>query len=185
MIKLLNEEYLYYCLDVAASETRVSGTTPLSGEAQKENFKKFFTDVDKYSVIGYFDNEKLVSWIILGFYDTEKYGKFWVITNLFSTNKREFFNFVNPEISELMRAAFMQAEERGFFKYFYCVSERISKVYEKQWGKRNPLNYHGVYKLEDVAVIPANTVPESELFWGLMGREIRPHDMYIKARIKR
>ena len=185
MIKQLTKDDIPFCLSVMFAHHKVSGTRPLSKDLQEEHLSNCINNPDKYKVLGYFEDEQLVSWISIGFYDGPKYGKFWVVLDLFSTKKRGYFSFKNPEISELLSSAFNLAESLGVYQYFYCVSERISKVYESQWAKKNPMNYHGVYELRDLAVIPANTIPESNLFWGMMGRETRPHDMYIKIRIKK
>lgn len=185
MIKQLTKDDIPFCLSVISAENKISGTTPLDSERQINYLNHCIQDTDKYRVLGYFENDQLISWINIGFYEGNTYGKFWILLNLFSTKKRGYFSFKNPEISELLATAFNVAESREVYQYFYCVSERISKVYESQWAKKNPMNYHGVYELKDLAVIPANTVPKSNLFWGMMGKEMRPHAMYIKARIKK
>lgn len=185
MIKQLTHEDLPYCLSVILQKKKISGTVPLKTEAHEVYLTKFFSDDKKYKVLGYFEDGALVSWLALGFYETETLGKFWLVLNMFSTKQRTYFNFTNPEISDLFKASFELAESMGVYQYFYCVSEKIAKVYETQWAKKNPMNYHGVYELKDLAVVLANTVPDNPLYWGLMGYETRPHDMYIKARIKK
>jgi hypothetical protein len=185
MIKHLTKDDIPYCLSVMLSQKKFSGTTPPSAESQEKHLNIFFSDTEKYTMLGYFKNDQLVSWVTIGFYEGPKYGKFWVVLHLFSTLKHNYFSFRNPEISELISNAFNVAESKGVYRYFYCVSEKISKAYEIQWAKKNPLNYHGVYELEDIAVIPANTIPESKMFWRLMGEETRPHVMYIKSRIRK
>jgi len=184
MIRLLNKNDTSQCLPIILAQKKISGTTPLSADLHEKYLDKFFNDPEKYKVIGYFEHDVLISWISIGFYETQAHGKFWLVLNLFSDKKRQLFNFTSPEISEIFAEAFNVAESMGVYQYFYCVSEKISKVYERQWAKKNPMNYHGVYELKDIAIIPANTVPESKLYWGLLGEETRPHDMYIKARIR-
>jgi hypothetical protein len=185
MIKHLTKDDIPYCLSVISAEHKISGTTPLDSNRQINYLDYCIDNPTKYSVLGYFENDQLISWINIGFYEGPTYGKFWVLLNLFSTKKRGYFSFKNAEISELIATAFNVAESKGVYRYFYCVSEKISKVYEAQWAKKNPLNYHGVYELEDIAVIPANTIPDSKMFWKIMGEQMRPHAMYIKSRIRK
>lgn len=185
MIRPLTKDDIPFCLSVISQEHKVSGTTPLDSDKQAEYIDYCIDNPEKYYVFGYFDNQQLISWMTIGFFEGKKYGKFWIILNLYSTRKRGYFSFKNAEISELLANAFKTAESREVYQYFYCVSEKIARVYEAQWAKKNPMNYHGVYELKDLDVVPANTIPVSELYWGMMGRETRPHAMYIKARIKK
>lgn len=185
MIKQLTKDDIPFCLSVISQHYKVSGTTPLDSDKQAAYIDSCIDNPENYYVFGYFDNEELISWMTIGFFEGEKYGKFWIILNLYSTRKRGYFSFKNPEISDLLATAFNLAEAQGVYQYFYCVSEKIARVYEAQWAKKNPMNYHNVYELKDLAVIPANTVPKSNMFWGMMGKEMRPHAMYIKARIKK
>lgn len=184
MIKILEYSDKEYCLSIVKAQVKISGTKPIDSSLQESNFEKFFTD-DRYVNIGYYENNELNSFLTIGFYQTIKYGNFWIIINVVNINKGNYFSFKRPEFSELFSTAFKLAESKGYYQYYYSVSKKISKIYEKQWGKYNPLNYHGVYELKDIAVVPANTIPNDELYWGLLGYETKPHDMYIKARIKK
>lgn len=131
--------------------------------------------------LGYFEDDKLISWINIGFYENNMRGKFWVITGLFTSVFGERFSFSRPEFGLLLKQAFEITEERGYFQYFYCVSERLERVYERQW-KKNPWGFNGVYELTTLAVVPANTKPEFELYWRLMGQELKPDNIVIKSR---
>ena len=73
------------------------------------------------------------------------------------------------------------AEEKGYFQYFYSIAERLERVYERQW-KKNPWGFNGRYDLVTLDVVPANTKPEFELYWRLMGQELKPDNIVIKAR---
>ena len=54
-------------------------------------------------------------------------------------------------------------------------------MYERQW-KKNSYAIQGKYDLTTLAVVPANTKPEFELYWRLMGQELKPDAIAIKAR---
>ena len=131
--------------------------------------------------IGYFEDDKLISWVSIGFYESKMRGKFWVITDLFTTMFGERFSFSRPEIGLLFKQAFEIAEEKGYFQYFYCIAERLERVYERQW-KKNPWGFNGKYELITLDIVPANTQPEYELYWRLMGKELKPDNIAIKAR---
>jgi hypothetical protein len=108
-------------------------------------------------------------------------GKFWVISNFFSSVYTSYFNFNRPEFGMLFKKAFEVAEGRGYYQYFYSIAERLERVYERQW-KKNSYAIQGKYDLTTLAVVPANTKPEFELYWRLMGQELKPDNISIKAR---
>jgi hypothetical protein len=45
--------------------------------------------------------------------------------------------------------------------------------------------YKGKYELTTLDVVPANTKPEFELYWRLMGQELKPDNIIIKKRVLR
>jgi hypothetical protein len=92
----------------------------------------------------------------------------------------KFVNYNSAEC-QVLKQAFEITEERGYFQYFYCVPERLERVYERQW-KKNPWGFNGVYELTTLAVVPANTKPEFELYWRLMGQELKSDNIVIKSR---
>jgi len=174
-----NQEYEERRKQIVLSRKKISGTTPISPERyqtlQEESKSK--DDV----IIGYFEDDELISWITIGFYESKMRGKFWVISNFFSSVYTSYFNFNRPEFGMLFKAAFDIAEGRGYYQYFYSIAERLERVYERQW-KKNSYAIQGKYDLTTLAVVPANTKPEFELYWRLMGQELKPDNIAIKAR---
>jgi hypothetical protein len=159
------------------SHKKIGGTKPVS----PNQYLTIQETSDKLLKIGYFEDNRLVSWVSIGFYESKMRGKFWVIAGLFTTVFEERFSFSRPEFGLLFKRAFEIAEERGYFQYFYCISERLERVYERQW-KKNPWGFNGRYDIITLDVVPANTKPEYELYWGLMGKELKPDNIVIKAR---
>ena len=174
-----NQEYEEHRKQIVLSRKKISGTTPISPERyqtlQEESKSK--DDV----IIGYFEEDELISWVTIGFYESKMRGKFWVISNFFSSVYTSYFNFNRPEFGMLFKAAFDIAEGRGYYQYFYSIAERLERVYERQW-KKNSYAIQGKYDLTTLAVVPANTKPEFELYWRLMGQELKPDNIAIKAR---
>jgi hypothetical protein len=174
-----NYDYEEICDQVFFSRKKISGTTPMSIE-RYENLRKE-SKSNNSVVIGYFEDDKLISWITIGFYENKMRGKFWVISSFFSSVYTSYFNFNRPEFGMLFKAAFEVAEERGYHQYFYSIAERLERVYERQWRK-NSYAIQGKYDLTTLAVVPANTKPEFELYWRLMGQELKPDNIVIKSR---
>ena len=174
-----NYEYEELCKQIVFSCKKISGTTPISIEryqAHREEAKS-----NNSVVIGYFEDGKLISWITIGFYESKMRGKFWVISSFFSSVYTSYFSFNRPEFGMLFKAAFDIAEGRGYYQYFYSISQRLERVYERQW-KKNSYAIQGKYELTTLAVVPANTKPEFELYWRLMGQELKPDAIVIKSR---
>jgi hypothetical protein len=174
-----NYDYEEICKQIVFSRKKISGTTPISPEryqALREEAKS-----NNAATIGYFEDGKLISWITIGFYESKMRGKFWVISSFFSSVYTSYFSFNKPEFGMLFKAAFDLAENRGYYQYFYSISQRLERVYERQW-KKNSYAIQGKYDLTTLAVVPANTKPEFELYWRLMGQELKPDNIVIKSR---
>jgi hypothetical protein len=174
-----NFEYEEFCKQIIFSRKKIGGTTPISVERYqvlREEAKS-----NNSVVIGYFEDGKLLSWITIGFYESKMRGKFWVISNFFSSVYTSYFSFNRPEFGMLFKEAFEVAEGRGYYQYFYSIAERLERVYERQW-KKNSYAIQGKYELTTLAVVPANTKPEFELYWRLMGQELKPDNIVIKSR---
>jgi hypothetical protein len=176
-VRILTIEHTDECIRIALSNKKTGGTRAVSAE----QYEQLLTESDKLIRIGYFENDKLISWVSIGFYESKMRGKFWAITGLFTTVFKERFSFSRPEFGLLFKRAFEMAEEKGYFQYFYCIAERLERVYERQWQK-NPWGFNGRYDLITLDVVPANTKPEYELYWGLMGKELKPDNIVIKSR---
>lgn len=177
-VRYVTKEYDELCDSIVLSHKKIGGTQPISPE-QYSVSQQNISDLIK---IGYFEDNELISWVIIAFRESKMRGKFWVITGLFTTKLGERFSFSRPEFGLIFKRAFELAEERGYFQYFYCVSEKIERVYERQW-KKNPWGFNSRYELITLDVVPANTQPEYELYWRLMGQEIKPDPIIIKKRI--
>jgi hypothetical protein len=173
---IVPEEYNDECSKIVLSHKRIGGTKPLTSES-------YLTQISSGNLInvGYFEDTKLLSWASIGFYESKMRGKFWAISGLFTTVFEERFSFSRPEFGLLFKEIFKMAEEKGYYQYFYCISEKLERVYERQWRK-NPWGFNGKYKLITLDVVPANTKPEYELYWKLMGQELKPDNIVIKAR---
>jgi hypothetical protein len=172
-------EYEKECKDIVLSRNKIGGTTPISAERYLELREE--AKSNNSVVIGYFEDSKLISWIEIGFHESKMRGKFWVISNFFSSVYTSYFSFNRPEFGMLFKAAFEIAESRGYFQYFYCIAERLERVYERQW-KKNTYAIQGKYELTTLDIVPANTKPEFELYWRLMGQELKPDNIVIKSR---
>ena len=179
-VKILSNDYTELCNQIERSKLRLGGSIPLSDNRYAELKEQ---KLDNFYRVGYFDEDKLISWMNISFHKTSELGKFWVVTGVFIVEQGQYFSFKRPEFGLLFQKAFELAEGHDYFQYFYCVSERVSKVYEKQWSKFNTLNYHGRYELTTREIVPPNTKPNSELAWRLMGCELKPDAIHIKSRI--
>ena len=175
-------EYEKECENIVLSRKKISGTTPISAERYIEHIKE--AKSNDAVIIGYFEDDKLISWIDIGFYESKMRGKFWVISNFFSSVYTSHFNFNRPEFGMLFKSAFAVAEGRGYHQYFYSIAERLERVYERQW-KKNSYAIQGKYDLTTIDIVPANTKPEFELYWRLMGQELKPDNIAIKKRVLR
>jgi hypothetical protein len=169
--------------EIVLSCKKISGTKPISPERYQE-LKEEDKSNNSLVEIGYFEDEKLISWLRISFHESKMRGKFWVIASFFSSVYTSYFNFNRPEFGILFKEAFKIAESRGYYQYFYSIAERLERVYERQW-KKNSYAIQGKYELIILDVVPANTKPEFELYWRLMGKETKPDNIIIKKRVLR
>lgn len=173
-------EYEKDCEAIVLSRKKISGTKPISAERYLE-LREEAKSNNSSVAIGYFEDDKLISWLSISFHESKMRGKFWVISTFFSSVYSSYFNFNRPEFGLLFKKAFEIAEGRGYYQYFYSISQRLERVYERQW-KKNSYAIQGKYELTTLAVVPANTKPEFELYWRLMGQELKPDAIVIKSR---
>ena len=178
-----NFEYEKECEAIERSRKKISGTKPISTERYIE-LKEEIKSNNSTVIIGYFEDSKLISWLSIGFHESKMRGKFWVISSFFSSVYTTYFDFNRPEFGMLFKEAFDIAEGRGYYQYFYSISERLERVYERQW-KKNTYAIQGKYELTTLDVVSANTKPEFELYWRLMGKETKPDNIIIKKRVLR
>jgi hypothetical protein len=176
-VQIVPDVYNDYCNAIMLSQTRIGGTKPTSPIKFRE-----IQNASSIIKIGYFESNDLISWIEISFHQSIMRGKFWAISGLYSTRIGQVFSFNRPEIGLTIKHAFEVAEKQGYFQYFYCISEKLERVYERQW-KKNQWGFNNRYDLITLDVVPANTKPTYELYWRLMGQELKPDNIAIKSRI--
>ena len=182
-IEKLSVKHFLDCADMVVDKTKIAGTNPPNVSVLFKGLEKYFLSDINYHVFGFFDNTKLESFITISLQETIARGKFWLITNFYSSNTSNFFTFDKKHFGDLVRVVIDFAENLGYNKFYYCISEKIDKVYEKQWAKNTrSRNYN--YNLETVAVIPPNTIPDDKVYWKLMGEDLKKDTMIIKYRQK-
>lgn len=182
--RLLGNDYLVECLNIAKLRPRVGGTKPLSEEVLIEVCTKYFVEDGSYYALGCIEDGKIISWIGIVLMENKARGKFWIITSLYTTRFTGYFSFNQEEIGLLIKEAFHLAESKKYYEYYYSVSERIATVYESQY-KKNKYITTGRYDCIQLDIIPTNTVPTVDLYWKLMGKETKPDDIIIKKRVLR
>ena len=184
MIRFLTLDDFSECVEMSRLKERVSGTVPLPADVWENYYKRYFDGTpDRYS-LGYFEENKLTTFMCFIFHENKARGKFWLIRAFFTNKFNTYFKFDDPDKGLLLKEAFRFAESKGYYEYYYCVSERISKVYERQWLK-NKFMETGRYELIDLATVPAETLPEVDLYLRMMGNSTKPTDTYFKKRVLR
>jgi hypothetical protein len=179
MIRFLITDDLPDCMEIAALKNRTGGTVPITSEGFLGAFEKYFQDDKFCRVIGYFENNKLISFVCIRMFENTMRGKFWVITGLYAKNFKNYFNFKNSKIGELINHAFNYTESMGWYEYYYCTAERVMNVYERQWKRSQSHRYEHIL----LDIVPPNTTPFYELHWRLMGQEVKPVPMVVKKRV--
>lgn len=181
MIRLLNKSDLPAALEMIELKSRTSGTVPVTKDEFIENFTHYFLGGESYA-LGYFEEDELVTFLCIGFFESKKRGKFWVIPALYTKKFKQVFNFKDSDTAHLLKEAFKFAEDRGYYEFYYSVSERIMNAYERQW-QRNSVMETGRYDLILLDTVQPNTKPETELYWRLMGKTTKPDPIVIKKRV--
>lgn len=181
MIRQLTLFDLDDALKIARLKQRVGGTTPLSEERFNQIHEKYFHTDGIHFAFGYFDNNKLISFILFGLHENKSRGRFWYISFLYTSLFHNYFSFNNQEIGLLIKTAFNVAETMGHYEYYYTINKKFETLYDRQWSK-NKFIPTGRYNLEILTVIPKNTLSTVDLYNRLLGSEIRPDDMVIKKR---
>ena len=82
----------------------------------------------------------------------------------------------------MLKAAFEFAESKEYYEFYYSISERVMNVYERQW-QRNSFMPVGRYDLTTLDTVSANTRPDHDLYWKLMGNQLKPDNIVIKKRV--
>jgi hypothetical protein len=182
--RLFGEKQFNECLVISKLRAKVGGTKPINEASFIEKHQKYFEGDDNFHALGCIENDKIISWIAIAFIENKTRGRFWVITSLYTTKFTSYFTFNNQEIGLLIKAAFELAESKKYYEYYYSIGESVSTVYEKQIQKNKYIPI-GRYDYIELDRIPANTQPTVDLYWKLMGQEIKPNNIIIKKRVLR
>lgn len=182
MIKTLTYFDLTRAMEIARLKNRNGGTKVLSDDKFEEIHKKYFESNGVNFALGYFDNNELISWVGFGLHQNNSRGKFWYISFLYTSVFHNHFSFNNPEIGLLIKSSFSVAESLEYYEYYYTINKKFETLYDRQWRK-NKFVPTGRYDLEIIGEVPANTQPTVDLYWQLIGKEIKPDTMVVKKRI--
>ena len=182
--RLLGNNQFNECLVISKLRSKTGGTKPISETSFIEKHQKYFEGDSNFYALGCVENDKIISWISIAFIENKTRGKFWVITSLYTTKFTKYFTFNNEEIGLLIKAAFELAESKKYYEYYYSVGENIASVYEKQIQKNKYIPI-GRYDYIELDRVQANTQPSVDLYWKLMGQEMKPNNIIIKKRVLR
>lgn len=182
MIRLLTKVDFPNCLLISTLKNKLGGSIPLTPESFTEIYESYFSGADDRAALGYFDKDELISFVCISFHESKMRGQFWIIAAMYTKKFKNYFTFTTPELGSLIKSAFDFAESKGYYEYYYCTSERVSRVYERQWDK-NPFQALGRYDKEILYIVPPNTKPEFELSWRMMGSETKPDTFIFKKRV--
>ena len=182
MIKILTTHDFQACVDMVGVKPRTSGTTPVNKEDFIDTHYQYFNNLENRYALGYFEENTLICFLCLGFFVNNLRGKFWAIPSLYTTRFKNYFNFKDADTGELLKSAFEFAESKGYYEFYYSISERVMNVYERQW-QRNSFMPVGRYELTTLDTVSANTRPEHDLYWKLMGNQLKPDNIVIKKRV--
>lgn len=175
--RLLNDSLFDQAMTIISKKNKIAGTRPNNIDNLKEFYQKYFKKNNNYITFGYFNKNKLISFIMLAFVE----NKFWIIPGIYSNLQRNIFSFNNEEIGLLIKHSFEYAENKGYYEYYYSIAKHLSNVYENQINKSKFIPLYR-YDRITLSVIEKNTIPESNLYYKLLGEEKKPHDMIIKKR---
>lgn len=182
--KLSGPEDFKECFKIIEGKKKTGGTESADIQSLLYSYDKYFgTNMQNpiHKAIGYIEDNKIVSFILVAHIENKARGKFWVMPGLYTSRPHNIFSFNKPEIGLLVKWAFEHAESLGFYEYYYAIAEHVSEVYERQINKTT---YIPLYRYErlDLAVVPKNTVSDVDLYAKLLGYP-KPHNMVIKKRI--
>lgn len=138
-----------------------------------------------YKVYGAFEDEKLLSAMAVHYWDKLPfYTIFHMLTHPDFSKIKFYQSFVESGLSRVMGAAVRDAEKDERWQFFYCTHLQNYKTRKIAWFEQcSELANRYDWYLE--SVIPANTMPKSEVYAGMMYNDTQPKDMVIKtARLK-
>lgn len=182
--RLSGPEDFKECFKIIEGKKKIGGTESPDMQSLLYSYDKYFSTnmlVPMHTAIGYIENDKIISFMLIAHLQNKSRGKFWVMPALYTSRPHNIFSFNNPEIGLLIKWAFEHAERMGFYEYYYTIAEHISEVYERQINKTKYIPLHR-YERVDLAVVPKDTVSDVDLYAKLLGYP-KPHNMIIKKRI--
>ena len=118
MIRQLTLEDYPHALLIAKLRSRIGGTSVSTN--LDEALLKYFNNENKIS-LGYFENDKLISWIAIGLHENKARGRFWYISFLFNGNIGNYYRFNKPENGLLLAESFTLAESLKYYEYYYIL----------------------------------------------------------------
>jgi hypothetical protein len=138
-----------------------------------------------YKVYGAFKEKKLSSAMAVHYWEKLPfYTIFHILTHPDFSKIKFYQSFVDSGLSKVMSTVVRDAEQDERWQFFYCTHLQNYKTRKVAWFEQCPelANRYDWY-LE--SVVPANTLPKSEVYAGMMYNDTQPKDMVIKtARLK-
>lgn len=84
----------------------------------------------------------------------------------------------------LMRAIYIAGKQRGKVEYYTCMLKQRYKLFHRYLNRLVPTEFSAYERWIEVE-ISAGTVPNCDLWWGMMGRQISSYDLIItRSRLK-
>mgnify|MGYP000293692471 CR=1 FL=1 len=142
MIKILSSHDYAVAMEILDLKEKAGGMQKPNNITLHSIFLKYFVgDSDQCIALGYFEEDKLISWVTLRFIYSlkNKFVNTWNITGMFSSKFDNMFSFNRPEIGLLIKTAFEIAEHRHCWKYYYTISTSHQYLYDRLWKKNNYL----------------------------------------------
>jgi hypothetical protein len=158
MISFLGREDIDSVINIARLKSRHSGGGTTAVAALEELFESSFSNPNKLKMVGFFENEALVSWACFKYGELDD-NKTWAIVHLFTSKFNNILSWNKPELGLLIKTGFDLAESTGHFDYIYSISTKLENVYDRQWAKNRFLPPRNRYIRSKIAEIQANLIP--------------------------
>lgn len=179
-IKILDNSYKQQIIQLERIKNKIGGLKKDDAYAKsfEESLDKYFGNSPNYLIYGSLENDKVVSLLFQSFIMSKR---IWVIPYMFTLQFSDKFKFQEHSLGDLVSKAMEVAEARGFKTYYYALAEKYGEVYLKKWLQTNYKDL-GFYDAAIEATIPANTVPEDNLYCHLLGNKSVNVPMNIHVR---
>lgn len=138
-----------------------------------------------YKVYGAYHQEKLLSAMAVHYWEKLPfYTLFHMLTHPDFSYVKFYRSFVESGLSTVMSKVVNDAEKEERWQFFYCTHLQNYKTRKSAWFDLCP-ELANRYDWYLDTVVPANTLPKSEVYAGMMYNDVQPKDMVIKtARLK-